>query len=82
MSKWEDYIIILAENQEILDDIWVRLGQTLEGSYIHKDGVIPYMIIKSTKNKLDAIRQYLILLEVTDKKFVGKLNFIDRVDLK
>lgn len=82
MSKWEDYLVILAENQIILEAIFSKLATTLEGAYIHRDAVIPYMIIKSSKLKLGRIKDWLIILGTTDKKYIGKVNWIDRKDLE
>jgi hypothetical protein len=82
VSSEKDWLVIVTSDMLKMDEIFGRVCKTMEGSYIHRDLNIPYMIIKSSKKKIENIKQWLIILGMTDYDYIGKVNWIDRRDLE
>jgi hypothetical protein len=76
----KDFIVVIADSMEILDDFLGRCANSLEGCEIKTDNRIPFVVIMSKNSmKMERMRQYITILMIKD--FLGRITFLDREDL-
>jgi hypothetical protein len=75
----KDFLIVIADSMEILNDFLGRISNVIEKCEMTFDNRIPYVVIRSDFNKIDRMRTYITVLMIKD--FLGRITFLDRKDL-
>lgn len=77
----KNFIVVIADSMEIMNDFLERCANSLEGCEIKTDNRIPFVVIRSDNSvKMDRMRQYITILMIRD--FLGRITFLDRKDLE
>lgn len=76
----KDFLIVIADSMEILDDFLERISNVMQKCEMTFDNRIPFVVIRSDYDRIDRMRTYITILMIKD--FLGRITFLDRKDLE